>query len=175
MFHRQFIPQQFCLHCDICCRFSQVRSVWTPLFTESEIRYLVKKKILPPSIFTATLTHQIAHNKKAQYINLIAYKDLFICPCFNPSGQKCRIYQDRPFECRLYPFLLIKKCKKLFLGLDKRCPYLGNCGKEKIESYIDYLKREFQKQKNKSFLAENKDLFAEYPHNNLELLFSLDL
>jgi Fe-S-cluster containining protein len=160
---KQLVPEEFCLKCDVCCRFPESHTVWAPLFTESEIKHLVDCDILPPLLFTT------------QRINLIPHKDYFICPCFNPDDKKCKIYADRPFECRLYPFLLARKDNKFYLALDKKCPYLENLSQDEIKSYTDYLKKELESKANKSFLKNNPDLFSDYPAADLKLLFSLKI
>lgn len=61
----------------------------------------------------------------------------FICPFLNTSDGKCRIYQSRPFECQLYPFLISKDKGKVFLSVDLGCPF----ARERLESreFKDYL------------------------------------
>lgn len=140
MLLKQLIPQEFCLKCEVCCRFTDEHTCWTP-------------------------------KDSTQHIKLIKHKDYFICPYFNPQNHFCKIYPNRPFECQLYPFLLVKKNKEFFLALDKNCPYLENCNKRKLNGCINYLKKEFQKKQNKLFLEQNKELFSEYPLDSLEILF----
>lgn len=173
---KQLVPEEFCLRCDVCCRFPEAHTVWSPLFTKSEIKHLVDKDILPPLLFTLAqdnLAKSKATQHKTQRIDLIAYKDYFICPCFNPSDNKCKIYTNRPFECVLYPFLLVRKGKKSFLAVDKKCPYVENLSQDEIKTYSDYLKKELNKKSVKSFLEDNPELFAEYPPVDLKLLFSI--
>lgn len=168
---KQFIPQEFCLKCDVCCRFYQDHCVWAPLFTESEISCLVKKSILSSLIFTTSATA----NTGGQRINLLKHQDYFVCPCFNPSDSKCKIYIYRPFECQLYPFLLTREGTQFYLAQDKKCPYLNITGEHKIKAYAGYLKNEFKKKDTISFLRQNQELFAEYPTADLKLLFPIEL
>lgn len=168
---KQFIPKEICLQCDVCCRFHQARTIWVPLFTESEIRYLAEKNILPSLMFTSGT----ANKKGGRRINLIEQENCFICPCFNPSDSKCKIYQNRPFECQLYPFLLVKDGLRFYLAQDKKCPYLNIIEDNKTKTYTDYLRKEFNKNNIISLLRQNRELFAEYPPADLKLLFSIEL
>ncbi|MBL7197004.1 MAG: YkgJ family cysteine cluster protein [Candidatus Omnitrophica bacterium] len=178
---KRLIPQEFCLRCDICCRFPQNDTVWTPLFTNSEVKYLVENDILPPLVFTSHPKTKIRKNScspekiGAQRINLIGHKDYFICPCLEPSDYKCKIYADRPLECQLYPFLLTKKEGQFYLAQDKKCPYLDIADETKLKFYINYLKAELEKEDMVSFLKQNQELFVEYPATDLKLLFPIDV
>lgn len=169
---KQFVPQEFCLRCGVCCRFPQSDTVWAPLFTESEIRYLVEDGALPPIVFT---NHPKDNNSGAQRINLLEHESNFICPCFGICDQKCKIYKHRPFECQLYPFLLVINNAKFFLAKDNECPYFKNGQKDRIKDHIDYLRKEFKNENLFSFLKQNQALFVEYPSADLELLFPIDL
>jgi Fe-S-cluster containining protein len=42
------------------------------------------------------------------------------CIFFDTASDKCKIYQERPLECRLYPFLLDFSKKRTGAFLDKR-------------------------------------------------------
>ncbi|MDD5004998.1 MAG: YkgJ family cysteine cluster protein [Candidatus Omnitrophica bacterium] len=179
MLFKQLVPQDFCLSCDVCCRFTEPQTIWAPLFTKEEIEYLVEKDILPPLVFTGHPENQTKKDKNkissAQRINLVNYKDYFICPCFDVFDSHCKIYAERPFECQLYPFLLVRKSNKFYLAMDKKCPYLNKVQKNQLKTYTDYLRKEFAKKKVLSFLRQNQELFCEYPSGDLELLFSLDI
>lgn len=178
---KQFIPKRFCLKCDVCCRFQDKYSIWAPLFLIAEIKYLVGNNILPPLLFTTSYpiaTKEYIDNKKdntAQHINLIRHKDYFICPCFDPSDSKCKIYINRPFECQLYPFLLTRKDNKFYLALDKKCLFLKIANEDRTKNYIDYIEKEFNKKEAKDFLKQNEELFTEYPATDLKLLFQISL
>jgi len=50
----------------------------------------------------------------------------FICPAFDVATNRCAIYDDRPLDCRLYPFVVARPPKggQPLLGWDRLCPYL---------------------------------------------------
>ncbi|MFH0790754.1 MAG: YkgJ family cysteine cluster protein [Candidatus Omnitrophota bacterium] len=102
---KQFIPQEACLKCQGCCRFSQEVSLWSPCLLDEEIQYLLDKEIPPVSI---------SIDKKIQPIPHPAGEG-FICPFLDAAVNKCKIYAFRPFECRLYPFLIALRGGKVLL------------------------------------------------------------
>lgn len=61
------------------------------------------------------------------------YRDIFVlkkkenggCTFLDNKTKRCKIYNQRPLECRLYPFLLALKKDKVGIKLDRRfCPRL---------------------------------------------------
>ena len=64
----------------------------------------------------------------------------YICAFFDIGTNKCRVYDLRPFECRLYPFLITLRGKKVLLTVDLNCPYIREKLKTKeFKEYTDYL------------------------------------
>lgn len=157
---KQFVPESVCLSCDGCCRYAERDTVWAPLFLFEEISELTKRDILPSCLFT----HPDIHGKKPARIDLIESKDGFVCPCLEihpvrgktsetsdgclrqpaSNGVKtnqCKIYQNRPLDCQLYPFLLVAKGQDAFLGVDENCPYVQKAlSTPEAKEYIRYLK-----------------------------------
>ena len=175
---KQLIAHKFCLKCDGCCRFSQANTVWAPLFVKSEIKYLIKENFFSLADFS-----NIAGRQRLQPLK---HKDYFICPCFNPINHLCKIYKNRPFECQLYPFLLVKKDDKFYLAQDDKCLYISVCRKEKLSRRTAYLEKKLNQKQTISFLKQNKELFnplesycltgfTEYPASELKLLFPINI
>ncbi len=111
---KQFIPQEACLKCQGCCRFSQEVSLWSPCLLDEEIQGLLDKEIPPVSISV---------DKKIQPVPHPAGEG-FICPCLDIAANKCKIYSLRPFECQLYPFLIALRGEKVLLTVDLNCSYI---------------------------------------------------
>ncbi len=112
---KQVIPQEFCLQCCGCCRFSEPESVWKPHLLQEE---------------------KVALGE----INIIAnpVQDNYICQRLELQSNKCGIYNNRPFDCRFYPFLFSRKKGKFFLSLDTNCAYVSQKGKEaQFQRYIN--------------------------------------
>lgn len=127
---KQFVPQEVCLKCQGCCRFKEMDSVWLPCLLDEEIQDLLDRKIPPASISIDRKIQAIPHPNQ----------EGFICPFLNLEGNQCKIYAYRPFECRLYPFLIALREKKILLTLDLNCPYIKEkLNSKELKEYTEYL------------------------------------
>jgi Fe-S-cluster containining protein len=145
---KQFVPQEVCLKCQGCCRFKEQDSVWSVCLLDEEIQNFLDKDI-PPARLSLDKKLMPIPNPQGQG---------YICPLFDVQDNKCKIYEFRPLECQLYPFLISLRNKKVLLSVDLNCPYI----KEKINTkefkeYTDYLT---------NFLNSPKqlELFKDNPH-----------
>lgn len=119
---RQLIPEAFCLKCQGCCRFGSTESAWSPNLSDSDMQALLQNGI-PPFFFLENKKIRLIHNQS---------QDTFICSLFDAVCNKCKAYAFRPFECRLYPFLINRRNAKVFLAVDVQCPFI----KEKEQSQV---------------------------------------
>ena len=127
---KQFLPNEACLKCPGCCRFRQADSVWLPCLMDEEIQRLLEKNIPPAAI---------SIDKKIQPVPNPAGEG-FICAFFGAQNNKCKIYDWRPFECKLYPFLINLRGKAVILTVDLNCPYVkANLQGKEFKEYTDYL------------------------------------
>lgn len=111
---KQIVPSALCLTCDVCCRFPEETSFLSPFFTEEEIA------ALGPA--PARFFHAPAGGSK---IKLARHGDGCICPYFDPKTQYCGIYGDRPLDCRIYPFAVMRDlAHHVVLGIDTKCPFI---------------------------------------------------
>jgi Fe-S-cluster containining protein len=157
---RQILPQEVCLACDVCCRFLEPESAWRPAFAEEEKKRIDKNLPLD----------------KSGKVSLIKYKQMYICPCYAPESNKCKVYSLRPLDCQLYPFLLIKKGSQIYLGIDKKCPYTKVIFEEEAkQAFLDYLKKELTSKDVAAWLKKNPNLFGTYDEEALEIAYLFDL
>lgn len=151
---RQFVPQEACLKCVGCCRFSALNSVWSPCLLEEEALELVDKEGIPALSITI--------DKK---ILPIAHPDGegFVCPMLDCKDNKCQIYAARPFECRLYPFLLALRDKKALLTVDLNCPYIQDkINTDEFKEYIQYLTDFLNSPQQLKIIKENPQIIQAY-------------
>lgn len=128
---KQFVPQEFCLKCRSCCRFKESDSVWSPCLLDEEIQALLDKKDIPLASISIDRRIQPITNPGGQG---------FICPFLNSLDNKCGIYDLRPFECQLYPFLINLRNGKVLLTVDLNCPYVcEKINSREAKDYIAYL------------------------------------
>lgn len=116
----QPVTSEQCLSCEICCRFPEKDSPLAPYFTPEEIKDAIRGGI-PSESF---------QEKSGGRIELIPNPagEGYICPAFKPSENSCRIYPDRPFDCVLYPFSLMRdeQNKNILIGYDRKCPVISD-------------------------------------------------
>ena len=151
---RQLIPEEFCLKCKGCCRFAQLDSSWSPSLLDDDVGVLLKHKI-PPFV--------ILPNKK---IRLAWYQkeDVYTCSLLDPGDNRCRVYAWRPFECQLYPFLVNRKGKNIYLAVDEKCPFIKDLQKTQLfKAYVQYLTDCFNAPELRKILKRNPQIAQEYP------------
>ncbi len=127
----QLVPSHTCLQCDVCCRFPDPDSALRPYFTENEIiRALaggVKETAFP--------------DRRGSQVTLVPapHGEGYICPAFESATSTCRIYEQRPFDCQLYPLALMwdKPHKQVVLGWDTKCPFMREQIPEEIRRHAD--------------------------------------
>jgi hypothetical protein len=63
----------------------------------------------------------------------------FLCPAFDTTTSACRIYEQRPFDCQLYPLALMwdKPHHQVLLGWDTKCPFMREEVPEEIQRHAD--------------------------------------
>ncbi len=150
----QFIPEEICLKCQGCCRFREAVSVWSPCLLDEEVLSLIDKPDIPSAAIDANRRLCLVPDKKGE---------LFLCPFLSLEDNKCRIYSMRPFECRLYPFLLNLRSNKIFLTVDLNCPYIREKLKSpELKNYIDYLTALLNSRKFLRLLKDNSHILQTY-------------
>jgi Fe-S-cluster containining protein len=127
----QVVPSRACLTCDVCCRFPEADSFLRPYFTAEEIRRAVSLGI-DSSYFPNSSGGQIA---------LVPHPsgEGRICPAFDIETSRCRIYEHRPFDCRLYPYAVMWKADRdeVVLGWDTKCPFMAGAPEGEVAGTAD--------------------------------------
>ena len=90
-------------------------------------------------------------------------KDGFLCPFLSGLDNKCKIYNLRPFECQLYPFLLTLRGKRALLTVDLNCPYINkNLNTPEFKEYAKYLTEYLNSPILVRMLKENPQILQAY-------------
>lgn len=125
---KQFLPQAVCLECQGCCRFSEENSIWQPALLNEEIKIITKDNAAKEI------------NLTTKKIKSLPCDDYHICSFFDLANKRCRIYNIRPLECRLYPFLINRVKDTIYLSLDLKCPFIKDKLEEReFKDYLNYL------------------------------------
>ena len=127
----QLVPSRVCLQCDVCCRFPDPDSVLRPYFTEGEISRAL----------AGGMKETAFHDRRGSQVNLVPdpQGDGYVCPAFDAAGSTCRIYQQRPLDCQLYPLALMwnEPHDQVLLGWDTKCPFMREEIPSEIQGHAD--------------------------------------
>jgi uncharacterized protein len=148
---KQFVPSSVCLKCEGCCRFLLSDSPWRPKTGQGE------------------LTEGIDIEG---YVKTVPQDSHHQCGYFNKTDSTCTIYEKRPFECSLYPFVVSGEGPHIKVYMHLACPYVQE--KEvsvELQNYIGYLKDYFSQGSTKAFLRDNSRLLHDYSAFEAELKF----
>lgn len=155
----QFVPSDVCLKCEGCCRFDLTQSDWRPKIGESESEFFSKESFDDQSMVKAVDREALCH-----------------CIYFDSNKNACKIYDGRPFECQLYPFLLMEEDDKAWIGLHLACPHIqDHLGSEVLKNFIQELQTYTQSLEFITFLSQNPSVFRDYSDykDEIEKLFCL--
>ena len=142
----QFVPTEVCLACEGCCRFESEQSSWRPKLTKKEI---LRKDFAPVVDKGYLAAHKVGHCAN--------------CTFFSPASGFCRTYTNRPFECELYPFVFMRRDKKIYLSVHMSCPYVKEqFGSGVYQDFVRKLKRYFNQASMKEFVAKNTNIAGDY-------------
>jgi len=162
----QYIPSSVCLKCDVCCRFEHPTDGWRPKVGETEkpvIDNVIRgKKWIDPQGF----------------IYMRQGKGQCRCMFFNTSDQTCQIYKERPFECILYPFLLMEHENQPWIGVHLACPHIQkHYGDASYQAFAEGLKTYFRQDHVTEFLKANPSLVRDFSmyRDQINMVFPVDV
>jgi Fe-S-cluster containining protein len=163
----QLVPQKICLSCQGCCRYKEAESLWRPKIALEELKGNEYKIDL------------IGALGKDAYINTVAEKGQNRCSFLDMKTNKCGIYTGRPFECRLYPFLLTRfeKNGRVAVSVHLSCPYVQQSRySAEFEKHVGVLKAYLSGEERARFLQNNPALVGDYSEyrDEIEELFTLE-
>ncbi len=112
------LTSERCLACDVCCRFASPTASFIPYFTVEEAGDCGLR------IADCRLAEV---GKPSPGVRPIAEPEggWWRCTFRAATSQACTIYERRPLDCRLYPFVLMfdPEGKQVWLGVDPVCPW----------------------------------------------------
>jgi uncharacterized protein len=150
---RQFVSSQQCAQCHGCCRFKEEDSVWLPSLLNSEIELLLSQGLPQTMISPDKKMRVVPFNKE----------NTFLCALCNSEENKCKIYDIRPLECQLYPFLLCRQESKVYLAVDTNCPGVeGKIKSAEFQAYTAYLLELLQSPLYIQILKDNPQIVQAY-------------
>lgn len=119
----QSVPNHVCLSCEVCCRFPEAQSFLRPYFTGEEVSQAV----------AAGIDRSHFPDGPGSQIRLAPHPtgEGYVCPAFDATTSRCRIYDVRPLDCRIYPLAVMWSAdgSEVVLGWDSKCPFMTDRGR----------------------------------------------
>ncbi len=97
-----------CEGCKVCCSNERLGNI---------VGKVIKKEELKKIVFLREELFDTFYEKKETGYLIGKY-----CKHYDEKTGKCKIYNQRPPECILYPFLVFKKENRLIIAIDNECP-----------------------------------------------------
>ena len=121
----QIVPESWCMKCKICCRFPDTTEVQTPAWSALEAEWAQASGGDPSWFRKIELSPSLGPR-------LQPCGSGFRCPAFHEQTNGCTIYDVRPLDCRIYPFVLTKDAgqTRVILSMDAKCPYIEKHGSD---------------------------------------------
>jgi len=158
----QAINQRRCLRCDICCRFDSRESLWRPKVARGENFFL----------------GHASEIDNDEYVKAVESENQVRCGFFNGEDNKCRDYGNRPLDCRIYPFLIIRDKGKIVVAMHLCCEYIfENQESDSFQRYLSSIEDFFKRREICLFIKANPAIVSEYLQHRAEIkiLFPLEL
>ena len=150
-----FVPQEVCLACDGCCRFRESGVCWRPRLSAEDAAGLNSRD--------NALLEQNSDAGMSVKTVFIPNSGIVRCAFFCIDDNKCRVYPNRPFECRLYPFLLCRRNDGIVIGVHLGCPYVqDNMGTDSFNAYVSSLRQYLNSREVEGFIRDNMFLVRDY-------------
>lgn len=143
----QHVPSRACATCEVCCRFPEADSLLRPYFSAEELAGAIRRGY-DASLFP---------DHSGSQIRLVPHPtaDGFMCPAFDPATTLCGLYDERPFDCQLYPMALMwdVRHEEIVLGWDPLCPFLQDDAA--LAAYAERVAVQLEAEPRLSMLAAN--------------------
>lgn len=140
-----------CTKCKKCCRFDDKDLYFAPILTDEEMETIIGLGYSP------NLFSKFKDYNKIFQLKLIKNGKKYDCPFLDLQSHLCKIYPNRPFDCRIWPFIIMRDKKNKVV--------IGCFNKEYCD--IVYSKKEFDIFSNKllKWIEKEKivELISKYP------------
>lgn len=152
----QLVPSQVCLSCDVCCRFPEPDSFLRPYFTAEEIQRAIACGV--------NASHFSDPNGCQVSVVPNTSGEGYLCPAFDPTTSHCRIYEDRPLDCRIYPLAVMWNADRsaVVLGWDRKCPFMRDAMPSEILAHAGTVTAMLEREDRLATMASNPRLIGRF-------------
>ena len=154
-----------CLACRACCLFHQPHGDWSPRLTPEDVTGLM------------AATSDVAWCDGSDRIVLKPCHGDQACSFINIEDHHCRVYAARPFECRLYPFLLSSEKSGFKLYAHLSCPGIDQLRAAGVwDGAVAKIRAFFSRADVQSFVQQHAVNFPDYSlsQDETEEVFAFD-
>jgi len=119
-----------CQKCRGCCKFEKSDVYFSPLFTKEEIEKIGADKKMFKKRGKDVFQIKLVRSKMQ--------KNIFVCPFLDEETHLCKIYVNRPFDCKFWPFIFMRDGNSLLLGCFKKdyCEITKSMSDEEFGKYL---------------------------------------
>ena len=162
---RQIVHHEQCQRCRECCRFRANRQDFAPIFTAEELDAIRRATDSMPEFvpFKDSASMFQIRLQKAKHDDPV-YP--YVCPFLDEDAYACTIYDIRPFDCRIWPFIILKLSEtgevKLAHFTGDACLALEEVSPEDLGEYEAYMTRLVTDNTFLDFLRAHPDLIWEH-------------
>lgn len=159
----QLVPSSACFRCDVCCRFPDPDSPLRPYFTGEEISRAVNHG----------LETQAFPDRSGCQVTVVpdTQGEGFVCPAFESQSGTCRIYEQRPLDCQLYPLAMMWNAAQdeVVLGWDTKCPFMQEQLPESIRAHMERVMKILQQRTVVQQIADHPRLIGRFQEDVVRL------
>jgi Fe-S-cluster containining protein len=116
-FFEELLTPDDCAKCRLCCYFSQYE-IWETPAIDDELKRYVNEKF--PDV-------RFINSENCSYFALVKRDntEFFNCPVLTQTG--CTLGKDKPFECAVWPFRIMRFDDKFVISVSALCkPMMRN-------------------------------------------------
>ncbi len=127
---KKLLSREECANCKICCSFDDY-DIWETPIIDEELKVKVLK-LNPEQKFVAKGNSSILRMEKD------TEEDLYFCSVLDRQ-KGCLLGDEKPFDCRIWPFRVMRLDQRLVITLSPVCPVVQTRPLSLIKEVCDEL------------------------------------
>lgn len=125
---KEILPPKKCMECRGCCFFGSDDLYEVPYILPELAEYIKEN-------YKSVELIQISNGYTFKLPDELSENNLFVCPMLSESG--CVLGDDKPFDCGIYPFRVMKdKCGTERIAVAKYCKGISGIQTEKLKNFL---------------------------------------
>lgn len=152
-----------CQACRRCCRFDPDEMEDAPTFNDKQ------KERAMRDFAEADIRFQQRGKLWQIMLQKIPGQEKYICPVFDAASARCRVYDYDIFDCRTWPYYIMRKDGRIVMTLSPDCPVVNEKDREMLVRFA----KETIGPRMIEAVKQNPDLITDY-HGNAIILFQIE-